>query len=264
MQFCLFFQNNWEKLDNFSQRTWYYLGIGVEKHWSKQPLCWAAPSVAISDNMLFSNYGNESTTMRTQRIQNSKRALKTPQDKTFYFILRREALHAAAGRKEGCSRDKTENGHKKDINNANTIRERRRRRRQVPHPANHGCAHWCRRRTWGRSLTFGPRWRHGGKLLWLVVEGRCGDFEVEGGGHHVWLVTAGVLHVAVSIWDGQRETQSATVRYSESKMFAVSDESDSSGPTEVKVLFILECARMYNVCWGWWAVMARLKGSWRS
>lgn len=70
-------------------------------------------------------------------------------------------------------------------------------------------------------MTFGPRRRYGGKLLWLVVEGRCGDFEVEGGGHHVWLVTAGVLHVAVSVGGERKETKLATAEYSEKIIFAV-------------------------------------------
>lgn len=117
-----------------------------------------------------------------------------------------EKNSAAAGRREAACEIKLKMVTRKGINDANTIRQWRRRRRQVSHSANHRCAHWCRRWTWGRSLTFGLRWRYGGKLLWLVVEGRCGDFEVEGGGHHVWLVTAGVLHVAVSIGGEQMET----------------------------------------------------------
>lgn len=128
---------------------------------------------------------------------------------------------AVSGRREVAWEMKLKTVTRKGINNTNTIRQWRWRRREVSHSANHCCAHWCRRWTWGRSLTFGPRRRYRGKLLWLVVEGRCCDFEVEGGGHHVRLVPAGLLHVAMSIRGEQKETRVATVRNSRKKIFSV-------------------------------------------
>lgn len=66
--------------------------------------------------------------------------------------------------------------------------------RQISHSTDHGCAGWCRRWSCGRCQTFGP-WRcHRGKLLWLVVESRGGDFKLQGGCHHDGLAAAGLLH----------------------------------------------------------------------
>lgn len=176
-------------------------------------------------NTLLSNYGHDFPT-RTQWIQNSTWALNSPKNKhsislwAVKLCMHRKNV-VVLGRREAAGEMKLLKVTRKGINNANTIRERRWRRREVSHSANHCCAHWCRRRTWGRSLTFGP-WRGDrGKLLRLVVEGRCCDFEVEGGGHHVRLITAGVLHVAVSIGGEQNETKLAKLRYRKKKIIAL-------------------------------------------
>lgn len=113
----------------------------------------------------------------------------------------------------------------KNINNANTITEQRWRRRQVSHSANHGCGYWRGRWSWGRRQTFRP-WRgHRGKLLWLVVEGWSGDFEVQRGCHHEWLATAGVLHSVCFIceWTEENIVASVPVIKTEGKKLVVGD-----------------------------------------
>lgn len=89
--------------------------------------------------------------------------------------------------------------------NVNTITEWRGRWRQVSNSANNTCAYWCWWWSWGRCLTFGSWGGHRSKLLWLVVEGRGGDFEVQRGCHHEWLVAVGVLHFLYLSEDDNRE-----------------------------------------------------------
>ena len=68
-----------------------------------------------------------------------------------------------------------------------------------------------RGRSGGGGHAFGARRSHGGELLWLVVEGRCGDLEVEGRGHHERLAAAGLLHLASLLSEGGTQTDGYTV-----------------------------------------------------
>lgn len=92
-----------------------------------------------------------------------------------------------------------------------TVTERR-RWRQISHSTNHCRAYGSWRRGRGGRQAFRPRRCHGGELLWLVVEGRGGDFEVQRGRHHERLAAAaGVLHPLGSVCGGATERNRQSV-----------------------------------------------------